>query len=659
MSECPPRRVEQQAFPQSLSTVRSARHRGRRARIGVAGVGIAALLTFPSARAQQTQVVSVDSHGRQTALGESSGQAVLSENGRYVAFVTASASLVPGDTNGTSDVFVHDRGRGVTVRVSADGSGLQADDVSHSPALSADGRFVAFVSRARNLDPAATHGFYQVFVHDRDLDGNGVFDQDAPGARRTVLVSKDAAGTAGDGDCSSCGVSTFSGSCAPTISADGRYVAFPSVATNLDPSGLGDRNGLQDVFVHDRDRDGNGIFDEPLGIGTRRAALPLAPPPHPNGASSHPQLAAHAPIVVFDTRATDLFPGDSNGSTHDVVAWDFAADTFALVSSSTSHVQGDSSSFSPAVSAEGNVVAFLSLAGNLSGSSSAAYPDVFVRDRDVARTGVLDTPGNVATRLVTHGPAGQPAPGSHDGLDVSDDGAFVVFTSDSPVLVAGDGNGVWDVFHYSVADDDVVRVSVGSTGTEGESPSSGAALSGDGGTVSFLTTATNLFDPDTNGITPDILVRECPRSDFAATTYCAGKTSSAGCVPFLTTVGCASVTDPDPFRILGHDALSGAGAELIYGSGKAGLAWHCGTLCVKPPFERIRGIAGKSNAAGCTNTTLSLDFNGRLQSGVDPFLTAGRTVCAQYVQEDPLNPLACPTGHPDSLTDAVRFTIGP
>src|SRR5207253_921856 len=143
---------------------------------------------------------------------------LISANGRFVAFNSRSTNLVPGDTNGTSDVFVHDRQTGTTERVSVDNTGNQGNGGSGVVAISADGRFVAFVSSATNLVPGDTNGVADVFVHDRQT-------------RTTERVSIDSAATQGTCDIT-----------CPAISADGRFVAFVSTATNLVP---GDTNGGQ------------------------------------------------------------------------------------------------------------------------------------------------------------------------------------------------------------------------------------------------------------------------------------------------------------------------------------------------------------------------------------------------------------------------------
>jgi Tol biopolymer transport system component len=120
---------------------------------------------------------------------------------------------------------------------------MQGNYDSFYPSLSADGRVVAFSSA--NLVPGDTN--CTAFVHDRDVDGDGVFDEPGTIATRCVGVA-------------STGVQGNSGSGNPSLSADGRVVAFSSSATNLVP---GDTNGHSDVFVHDRDADGDGVFDEP------------------------------------------------------------------------------------------------------------------------------------------------------------------------------------------------------------------------------------------------------------------------------------------------------------------------------------------------------------------------------------------------------------
>jgi hypothetical protein len=173
---------------------------------------------------QTIERVSVDSSGAEANAG--AYRCAISPDGRFVAFDSDSTNLVAGDTNGTSDVFVHDRTTGVTERVDVDSAGGESNDYSVAPSISADGRYVAFESWATNLVAGDTNGKSDIFVHDRST---GI----------TTRVSVDSSGT--EPDKSSWGSS---------ISTDGAAVAFLSAADNLVP---GDTNGKTDVFVNDGD----------------------------------------------------------------------------------------------------------------------------------------------------------------------------------------------------------------------------------------------------------------------------------------------------------------------------------------------------------------------------------------------------------------------
>ena len=173
-------------------------------------------------RPGHTERISWTPDGLQPDAGSYSS---VSADGRYVAFYTPASNLVPDDTNGVFDVFVRDRFTGTVERVSVASDGTQGNDASVWPSISADGRYVAFYTPASNLVPGDTNGEFDVFVRDMKT---GVVDR--------VSVASD--GTQGNG-----------ASVWPSISGDGRYVAFHSFASNLVP---GDTNQTWDVFVHDR-----------------------------------------------------------------------------------------------------------------------------------------------------------------------------------------------------------------------------------------------------------------------------------------------------------------------------------------------------------------------------------------------------------------------
>jgi Tol biopolymer transport system component len=206
---------------------------------------------------------------------------VMSADGRHVAFSALESGVVPGDHNRRIDVFVRDRVARTTSRVSVGAGGTEADGDSLSPAISADGRYVAFSSDADDLVPADTNGTEDVFVRDRV-------------ARTTTRVS-----VSSSGEQANRGAGRFAGlgSRLPAISADGRLVAFSSVASNLV---AGDSNAAEDVFVHDR----------VTGVTTRVSVSTAGG--QADGESWEPSFLGGG-LVQFFTSATDLLPARTNG----------------------------------------------------------------------------------------------------------------------------------------------------------------------------------------------------------------------------------------------------------------------------------------------------------------------------------------------------------
>ncbi|HEV7687571.1 MAG TPA: hypothetical protein VGQ80_13425, partial [Acidimicrobiia bacterium] len=203
----------------------------------VSGDGNGASDVFVHDRASGlTSRVSVASGGAQGNAGSFSPS--ISADGRFVAFASDATALVAGDRNRAGDVFVHDRKTGQTTLVSTGPNGRSGNGASFSPALSADGRFVAFVSEATDLVRGDTNGDADVFVHDRTTG-------------RTTRVSVASGGGQSTG-----------GAFRPSISADGRYVAFMTDAANLVSS---DDNRASDVFVHDRETGRTVLVSAPPG----------------------------------------------------------------------------------------------------------------------------------------------------------------------------------------------------------------------------------------------------------------------------------------------------------------------------------------------------------------------------------------------------------
>jgi Tol biopolymer transport system component len=376
----------------------------------------------------QTSRVSVASNGAQ-ANDDSLGGS-LSADGRFVAFDSTASNLVPGDTNGKADIFVHDRQTGQTIRVSVASNGAQANGHSFTPTISADGRFVAFRSDASNLVPRDTNNDSDVFVHDRDADGNGIFDE--PGGIRTIRVSVASNGAQASGPSPFLALSSF-----PSISADGRFVAFNSTATNLV---AGDSNDKLDVFVHDR--------DAPGGIQTTRVSV-ASDGSQANNHSDSASISADGRFVAFRSSASNLVAEDTNG-TGDIFVHDRRTGQTIRVSVASDGAQANGQSFSPSISADGRFVAFRSEASNLVANGTVDCSTLppracaFVHDRDADGNGIFDEPGGIQTTLVSVAVNGTQGD-SLSTPSISVDGRFVAFDSTSN-LVPGDTNNTLDVF---------------------------------------------------------------------------------------------------------------------------------------------------------------------------------------------------------------------
>jgi hypothetical protein len=293
----------------------------------------------------ETTRVSLASDGAQG--NHASCAASISADGRFVAFSSSASNLAPGDTNDALDIFVHDRQTGATTRVSLASDGSEANGYSWRASISADGRLVAFDSKASNLAPDDTNGFLDVFVHDRQT-----------GATTRVSLASD--GGEGNGD-----------SAYASISADGRLVAFASWASNLTPN---DTNDTWDVFVHDRQTG-----------ATTRVSLDSGSEAK-NGHSWRASISADGRLVAFDSEASNLVPDDTN-VTWDVFVHDRQTGATTRVSLASDGGEGNGDSAYASISADGRLVAFDSWASNLTPDDTNGDSDVFVHDRGEALPG--------------------------------------------------------------------------------------------------------------------------------------------------------------------------------------------------------------------------------------------------------------------------------
>jgi len=439
--------------------------------------------------------VSVDSSGAEgDGRSGATAAAAISSNGRYVAFESEAGNLVGNDLNSVSDVFVRDRVAGVTIRVSVDSSGVEANGGSFAPALSGDGRFVAFHSDADNLIASDTNGVADVFVHDRDPDGNGVFDE---GNGETKRVSVKSDGTHGNGR------SRF-----PSISSDGAKVVFASEATNLVDN---DNNRVSDVFLHDR------------GAGTTTRVSVSSAGVEGDGDSRLASISPGGAFVGFQSLATNLVASDGNGRA-DVFVRDLAGGVTSRVSVDSSGTEGNNHSFGPpALSTDGAFVAFWSLASNLVTSDTNSTTDIFVRQISTGST----------TRVSVTSSGAQVFGGSRLPA-ISGDGRIVAFESDASDLVPGDVNGARDIFLRDRAASTTTLVTVNCVGVQADGASILATVSSDGQLVAFSSDATNLVAHDRNAVTDVILLdRAVSDTDASWRNYGAGYPGKNG-IPGFT-----------------------------------------------------------------------------------------------------------------------------
>jgi|GEM_PF-3461789 len=345
-----------------------------------------------------TYWVSADSNGN--AVNQRSHDCSISGNGRYVAFTCGSdALLAAGDSNGQFDVFVYDLVSRTTELVSYRTGGAQANGTSAYPSISDDGHYVVFVSYASNLIAAGTSGGHaNVYIHDRDTD-------------ETLLLSKSTGGGEANDECTH-----------PVISGNGQYVAFESEATDLVGVGAGFAANQKDIYVCDRQGngmelvsissadaygdgesryptisdDGNYVaFDSVAttldgGDGIRYNVFARDRSRHqtqimsinrdgniPNNHSMNPSYSDDGLYILYESFASDLVDTDNNG--WDIFVYDLLERKTKLISRSSKGEQANDDCHDPCLSGNAEYVAFSSLADNLVLNDNDALYDLFVK----------------------------------------------------------------------------------------------------------------------------------------------------------------------------------------------------------------------------------------------------------------------------------------
>lgn len=445
--------------------------------------------------------------------------------------------------NAHSDTFRFDMA-GLAL-VSVNNSGVRGNgNTNLTPSISGDGRKVAFYSNSDNLVTGDTNGQADVFVRDI-LSGTttlvsvsvtgtvandfvSVFPKISANGRFVAFAS--AASNLVNGDTNTCASHPISGHCPdifvrdlqtnttvrvsvdsakaqangesanPAISADGRYVVFESAATNLVPN---DTNDLKDIFLHDRDADNDEIFDENGAVSTTRISVATGGTQASGGESFTPAISANGQVVAFGSLATNLVGGDNNAVT-DVFVRDLSTGTTTRVSVSSAGVGGNDFSGQPKLSADGRYVAFSSVANNLvSDDTNANCGGSF--DQECGDVFVRDRQTNITRRASFDFGGEQVESGYIDGVAISADGTRVWFTSNSGSVVFPDNNSTYDVFVHDWLAGTTVRASTTVTETEGNNQSYYADLSEDGQYIAFDSFAQ--LSPGDPASTQDVYVR--------------------------------------------------------------------------------------------------------------------------------------------------------
>ena len=423
----------------------------------------------------------------------------LSQDGRYVAIEAdfTNFDLVTPDTNNVSDIFIYDGILKTTTRVSVpDGAAplAQGNGDSTEPAITPDGRYVAFNSNATNLiaGPGDTNLASDVYVRDINLL-----------IPRTVRMSvgDGVPGTQANDDSYIAGNAVAIDN---TVNVGDVLVAFYSFATNLFPAL--DNNGSTHVYLRSCSTDFLTCTTVPVdNTGVQG-----------DGDSLDPSVSKNGRFVVYTSRATNLVTGDTNNFA-DIFVFDRVAGQNVRVSVDNNGVQGNGDSEFASISATGRYVVFTSRATNLvlGQVDNNAATDVFLHDRDVSGSGVFDTPGNIRTTRVSVSSEGAQGNGASNisilpVLSISDDGKFVVYeTAATNFDPFGDTNVVTDIYLYNTVAKTTSRLSVSAGGAEANNFSVEATISGDGKVAAYSSLASNLVAGDTNTLS-DVFVVTLP-----------------------------------------------------------------------------------------------------------------------------------------------------
>ena len=462
--------------------------------------------------------------------------AAISPDGKRVVFASAGTTLVSGDANGVSDIFVYDVSDAATTRVSVSSAEVEANGASTNPHFAGtDGRFVVFESEATNLIGSDSNAFRDCFLRDRELG-------------TTERVNLDVTGGGANAVCST-----------PRVSADGRYVVFASGASDLVD---GDTNGKIDVFLRDRTA-GTTTRISLAADGTESDADATSPLISPDGA-----------YVLFQSAATTLSALDENAAAQ-IYLYNVASGALSIVSLRNNQptITGNGASAAASISDDGRYVVFESAATNLIATDTNGVVDCFLRDLTASTTERISV---ASDGTVANGRCANPM--------ISGEGRYVAFASEASNLATGDTDTDGDIYVRDLNRETTAVVSDGVGDVAANGVSSTPTVEADGNRVVFLSAATNLIASDANGVVDAFLTENdvCPDD--------ATKTNPGAC-------GCGSLdTDGDGDSVA--DCLDECPANpLLVAAGRCGCENAVDTnanntpYCLDPTASTVPGPA--------------------------------------------------------------------
>lgn len=422
---------------------------------GVAGIaavttGVASASAAAATPTVRPRTVAVDLTAAHKQSGAKPIIETLSADGQHLAYTIDTVERVDGRSTVTTQLFVEDLRTGSSRLASRSDSGAAANSGVDSVSISGDGRYVAFASGASNLAQVS-----------RGPNGpvDNIFLRDMQaGTTRLVSVADDGPSPSGK---------TNSRSWSPSVSRDGRFVAFVSLAPDLVP---GQPRGRAEVFVRD------------MVMGITRLVSVSSKGAIGNGQLLDALISDDGHYVAFDGRAANLTPDATFNI--EVFRHDLKTGSTRLVSRSVNR-DPSTSAFLNGISRDGRYIVLSSIYPTDPGTLGGG--DVYRWDADTD-----------ATTLVNVTPSGRRSGGWSQGASVSSNGRYVCFSSTASDLVAGDTNSHWDAFVRDLKTGRTNRISVSGAGRQGNGDSSPVQMSGDGRRAVFASTATNLVPDGSN-----------------------------------------------------------------------------------------------------------------------------------------------------------------